>query len=354
MDSTSKPWTPTDTGRCLERLDKYKDTVVRLFPVLPRRYVAAWSITDADALALSYFLECYPREVVVLDIGTFIGASAFHLASQPKVSEVISVDPNPPIADEINDKSNTLGTTIDPEPLRNLRVLDVARAALAEFGEERKKTQFCEGVVGSVQVGVEGGSLGDLEKVEVPALESSEEVSLIAFVDGLHTKEGVREDLKAIFARDPHAIALLDDCRHVWGPFVQAGVVSFMETATQKYHFQLFGDLNPSLATSTLGIVYPDIEAAETRRTLAMFSEMFSRRLDPLRLLRREEELIGTINAMDDRLKQLRRQLRRNNRVLANYSSRRRYRFVDAIARGAFRIPLISKLRREKVALSAD
>jgi hypothetical protein len=34
---------------------------------------------------------------------------------------VISVDPNPPLADEINDKTGVLGVSIDPEPLQNLR-----------------------------------------------------------------------------------------------------------------------------------------------------------------------------------------------------------------------------------------
>jgi hypothetical protein len=68
----------------LELLDKYKGLVVQLFPALPRHYVDEWAISKADAFALGYFLECYLREVVVLDIGTFVGISAHFFASQPR------------------------------------------------------------------------------------------------------------------------------------------------------------------------------------------------------------------------------------------------------------------------------
>jgi hypothetical protein len=104
----------------LRRLDEYKETVGRLFPALPRDYVDAWSISNADALILGHFLECYPHKVIVLEIGTFIGLSAFHFASLPEVLRVIGVDPNPTIADEINDKSEVLGRSIDPEPLARI------------------------------------------------------------------------------------------------------------------------------------------------------------------------------------------------------------------------------------------
>jgi hypothetical protein len=81
--------------------------------------------------------------VVALDIGTFIGASAFLLASHPKVSKVTSVDPNLTIFDELADKSNTplsprFGENADLDQLRNRRALDVARATLTEFCNERE------------------------------------------------------------------------------------------------------------------------------------------------------------------------------------------------------------------------
>ncbi len=130
--------------------------------------------------------------------------------------------------------------------------------------------------------------------------ELSAEEPLVAFVDGLHTSRGVQADLEAIFEFNPRAVAILDDCRHTWGPFVQAGVVRFMEGAQQEYRFRLLGDLSPGTATSNLGIVYPKVDGAEVQRVLREFAELFTERLDLLRLLRREEELIATVNRYKD------------------------------------------------------
>jgi hypothetical protein len=385
----SKSWTINGATEHTRRFEEYKDTVSRLFPTLPRGYVDTWSISNVDALVLGHFLECYPRKVIVLDIGTFIGVSAFHFASQPEVLRVIGVDPNPTIADEINDKSEVLGRSIDPEPLGNLRVLDVAGAALAEFGEEQQKISLQVGTVGSSQVGVRQESVNSLEKVEIPVPDPSDNASLLAFVDGLHTREGVRADLEAVFDKNPHAVAILDDCRHAWGPFVQAGVVDFMERSEQKYHFRLFGDLGPGLATSKLGVVYPDTDADKTGHSLAELSELFSERLDLLRLLHREEELVGIANEFDRELKQTRAQLEevkkrnsqlqersshlterdrelkqtrtqleevkkrnsqlqeRNSQLTTHYSSRR-YKLADILTDNALQVPGIRKLAQRK------
>ena len=365
---TGNAWTAKGTIDYTNRLGEYKETLSRLFPNLPRGYVDAWSISTVDALALAHFLECYPRRVVVLDIGTSVGVSAFHFASRPKVLRVISVDPNPTIADKLDDKSDVLGSGIDPEPLRNLRVLDVARAALAEFEDEQQKIQLCVDTVGDSQMGIQESSVDGLENIEMPALEPSDGVSLVAFVDGLHSKEGVKAHLKAIFEKNPHALVLLHDCRGYRGPFIQAGTVSFMEQVQEKYHFQLFGDLSPSVATSPLGIVYPDIVATEVKQTLVNFSELFSERLDLLRLLRREEELIAAVgsyyeaadglrkdnNALvksnkgleerNSQLKERNSQLKeRNSQLIARYP-RRRYKLADTLSEGALQVSGIRKL----------
>ena len=73
---SSAGWTASATANAIEyrsRLDEYKETLTRLFPVLPKDSVDAWSISEADILALGLLLECYPQEVAVLDIGTFVG-----------------------------------------------------------------------------------------------------------------------------------------------------------------------------------------------------------------------------------------------------------------------------------------
>ncbi len=358
MDA-SNPWMTNSSTGHLRRLDEYKETVSRLFPALSRGYVDTWSISNADALVLSHFLECYPRKVIVLDIGTFVGVSAFHFASLPEVVRVIGVDPNPTIADEINDKSEVLGESIDPEPLQSLRVQDVAKAALVEFGNEWQKIQLHVGVIGSSRVGIRQAPLPEgPEKVEVPVPEPSDNASLLAFVDGLHTREGVRADLEAIFEKNSRAVAILDDCRYAWGPSIQAGVVDFMEGSGQKYHFRLFGDLGPGLATSKLGIVYPDTNANEIWHSLTDLSDLFSERLDLLRLLSREEELVDIANEFDHELKQAYAQLaevekrnsqlqERNSHLTTHYASRR-YRLADAFTDSALQVPGIQKLVRRK------
>jgi predicted nuclease with TOPRIM domain len=112
----------------------------------------------------------------------------------------------------------------------------------------------------------------------------------------LHTREGVHADLEVIFDHNPRAVAFIHDCRHAWGAFVQAGVASFMEGTRNKYDFRLLGDLGPALATSNLGVIYQKAHSGDVQRALAEFTDLFSERLDPLWLMRREEELIATVN----------------------------------------------------------
>jgi hypothetical protein len=292
---SSPDWNVSATGYT-SRLTEYKETVSRLFPILPKDCVDAWSVSEADVLALGLLLECYPQKVAVLDIGSFVGASAFFFASHSKVTRVISVDPNPTIAEEINDISEMLGVKVAPEPLGNLRVLDVARTVLAEFPDENRKIQLHVGTVGTSKTGITEDSTGGPKRLEEPMSELLGESSLVAFVDGLHTREGVHADLEAIFDHNPRAVAIVHDCRHAWGPFVQAGVVSFMEGIRNEYDFRLLSDLGPALATSNLGVVYRKAHSGDVRRALAEFTELFSERLDPLWLMRREEDLIATVN----------------------------------------------------------
>jgi hypothetical protein len=282
----------------LKRLDEYENTVAHLFPILSKVYIDSWTLPNVDALALAYFLDCYPRKVIVLDIGTFIGMSAFYFAIQPTVLRVVSVDPNPLIADEIDDKTEVTGICADRGTLQNLKVLDVAETALGEFDAERRKIQLCTGVVGISKVGIKDDSIDGREKIEIPQAGLSERASLVAFVDGLHTKEGVRADLEAIFESDHHAVAILHDCRGPWGPFVQAGIVSFMETAERQYHFHLVERMGLGLGTPSLGIVYSDIDATEVGQTLMRFqnSPQFLKRAVLLELREPWQFLKGVVS----------------------------------------------------------
>jgi hypothetical protein len=259
-----------------QRLEEYRETIRRLFPALPKDLLDARSIKDVDALVLALFLRCYPHELSVLEVGTFFGVATFHFAGQPSVLRVLGVDPDP------------------PEDAGEMSSIDIARAALTEFVDESVKIQLQTGDVGSAW--------------SKSAQELPEDEPLLAFVGGARTREAVDADLQAIFDANPRAVAILDHCRGDGGLFVQAGVADCMERAPGKYHFRLFGDLTSGMATSNLGIVYPDEESQEVQRCLAELAHLFSERLDPLWLASREQELIGIVSTYRDEANTLSRQ----------------------------------------------
>lgn len=307
MNTTNSEWTArvTDHPR---RLEEYKETLSRLFPALPRDVVDARSIESVDALVLALFLQCYPRDVNVLEVGTSFGVSTFHLASQPSVLRVFGVDPDLPEAEGAGEPSKTPASESDPEPLPGPRTIDVARATLAEFADESSKIRLRTGDVSSALTNHQGASPDSTRETQKPAPELSEEAPLLAFVNGARTSEAVDADLRAIFGANGRAIAIVDHCRGVGAPFVQAGIAGFMERDQGEYHFRLFGDLTSGMATSNLGIIYPDVDSAEVQRCLAELGQLFSERLDPLWLASREQELIGIVGTYRDEAERLNRQ----------------------------------------------
>jgi hypothetical protein len=267
MTTSSSEWT-SQIVEHKRRLEEYRETISRLFPALPKDLLEARSIKDVDALVLALFLRCYPHELSVLEVGTSFGVATFHFAGQPSVLRVLGVDQ--PVTEDAGQTSS----------------IDIARAALAEFADESVKIQLRTGDVSSAWT----KSAHDLPEDE----------PLLAFVGGLRTREAVDADLRAIFDANPRAVAILDHCRGEGGTFVQAGIADCMQRAPGKYHFRLFGDLTSGMATSNLGIVYPDEESAEVQRCLAELARLFSERLDPLWLASREQELIGIVSSYRD------------------------------------------------------
>jgi hypothetical protein len=223
-------------SRHLRSVSEYRDTVANLLPVSCRHIVDNWSISRKDHLALVRFLERYPREMVLLEIGTFLGVSAFNFASHPKVSEVVSIDWNPSLA-ELNES----GDLPDPGPsLREVRVLDLAQEALTHFPEQQRKVRLLAGTV---------------ESVALPT--TSRNASLVAFVDGDHAKESLTLDLKAIFDKNPTAFAILHDCRGSHSPAVLAGIASFLQDSPTENYFRLFEPSSPEIRPPNLGAIYP-------------------------------------------------------------------------------------------------
>jgi hypothetical protein len=186
---------------------------------------------------------------------------------------------------------------VDPpatEDVGETSSIDIARAALAEFADESVKIQLRTGDVSSAWT--------------KSAHELPEDEPLLAFMGGPRTREAVDADLQAIFDANPRCVAILDHCRGDGGPFVQAGIADCMQRSPGKYHFRLFSDLTSGMATSNLGMVYPDGESAEVQRCLAELARLFSERLDPLWLASREQELIGIVSTYRDEADTLSRQ----------------------------------------------
>lgn len=253
-------------ARRLARIEEYGDVVARILPSEVPRF---WSVSAIDALALGCFLDLYGREAIVLDIGTFVGVSAMWFALQPNVARVISVDPNPRVSDEVSDKSDVTNFEANYRKLGETRVLDIARRALSNFPGETEKIHLTEGVVGTSQVGVHGDVAEGARKVDVPAVESSRDgLALVAFVDGLHTDDGVRADLEAVFEASPGAVAILHDCRSEWGTAVKKGAEDFMSASGNGYEFEMVGPMGAGLGSPNMGIVFPRRESGAIRGVL--------------------------------------------------------------------------------------
>jgi hypothetical protein len=216
-------------------LSEYRDTVIQLFPELPTSTEYHMSIKDVDALALAHFLEQCASELVVLEIGTFVGVSAFHFAGQAKVSEVLTIDTNPTLFEVGEEWGQNWGTT---------RVHEIAAKALAQFPERARKVRLIEGTVESVELAL-------------PA-----EAPLVAFVDGDHSRSSVEGDLRAVFDKHPRTMAVLHDCRS--HASVLAAAVQFVAASPDDRGFRFFE--RSGQGAPDLGFVYAEALSEEVER----------------------------------------------------------------------------------------
>lgn len=338
----------------LALLQEYRATVERLFPTLERRTLDTLSISPADALFVGHFLDDYPRRATVLERGGSLGTSALLLASHPKVARVVATDPNLPIEEDVPGLRGRNGSSAVGTP-EHLGTLDVARAVFEEYPVARQRVELYDSVEGSIEETIPYALSGGTD--------ASAGEGLIVLINNPQSREEVASELKVIFERHPRAVTFLGNCRRSRSPFVQAGVANFMEEAKDDYHFQLACDLGIGLASSSLGVVYHDQAAAEVVRVLGEVSRRFSGRLDPLRLLQQEEELVENIDKATQELGQARRRnsvlskqnselqkrisaLTRRNEHLSNHYSSRRYKLADAIMDKASRIESLKRFTR--------
>lgn len=350
------------SGGHLAPLQEYKDTVERLFPDLERGVLDDLSLSAADALFLGEFLKQQSHGAVVLEVGTSAGGSTFCFAGLPNVSTVIGVGANPSAVDTFLVSPGGRISEASPGRLEGLGTLDVVRAGIAELAEVQNKVQLLE----------DGMNTG-LEKAS-GEVEASNSEGLVILLRRSHTREEITDHLRQVLETSPNGIVFLEDCRGGSGPSVQAGVADLLEESESKYHFGLVGELSPGLAGSSLGFVCSKAVAEGHADTLYEVGRAFSGRLDPLRLLQREEELVETVSRVDQELRQTRQEsnrlqsriselerelrgtrksknhhqsrvsdLQRHNAQLKAHYSSRRYKIVDGILG---RMPGIPALRR--------
>jgi Methyltransferase domain len=301
----------------LMRLEEYKDILLRTFPFLSKSYVDYHSISDVDAITLERFLDRFPDGIVMLEVGTFVGVSTFHLANQSKVSKVISVDLNPRFA-EVEAWEGYLSADLDTGAASDLRVQDVAEKVLTHFPEHRQIVQLIAGMANSVDIPVPPGR------------------PFVAFVDGDHTKEGVEADLRVIFERNPHAVVVLHDCRSGWTTQVVAGVAAWVDAAPSAYRFRLFAPLDSHPSRANLGVLYPEAMAEQVERIAVGLltdptSEWLRRWLQVVRQatrMKRLQEAASSLESQvsdrDQRIQGLEEQLRDRDRKLRGIKEKRR------------------------------
>jgi len=187
----------------------------------PRATVTQWSLPATDAADLCE-LAAASNARRILEVGSFVGTSAFLMAQALPRTEVFSVDPNLPLKVEFtamaaDGKGADLSRT----------TLDVARLTAARLGLSAR-VHFLEG-------GFAVGSTFALDDVPVPVIgrDVCQEHGPFdfAFIDGLHFEDAVVADVQlTLSALAPHGTIALHDCIGYWGSHVRRAVARILET----------------------------------------------------------------------------------------------------------------------------
>jgi hypothetical protein len=251
--------------KALAPLRAYRREIARRFPDLDHDYIERSSLRDRDALLLVHLLD-HLDETAILVHGSRFGAAEQFFASHPRVALVAGVHPD-------------------------WHSQEVSRTVLPGFEDGQHKVRMKDGLREA------------LEEVKgAPSL-------LLAFLGEPCGRTEVAGGLKAVFDAEPETLAVVAGCH---APSAPAGVADFMEGFDGEWRFVSAADLGPGAAASRLGFVHREgADAAE--RALTMLGADLTRRLDPLRLLAREEELLGRVHELSTRLEKAEEELRRRS-----------------------------------------
>lgn len=186
----------------------------------PRATVTQWSLPATDVADLWALAERSGARRV-LEVGSFVGTSAFLMAQALPGAEVHSVDPNLPLDVEFA-AMGAHGRGAD----LSRRTLEVARLAATRLGLE-SRVHFHEG-------GFAVGSTFALDDVPVrvvgPEICRAHGPFEFVFVDGLHFEDAVVADLRlALSALAPGGTVALHDCVGYWGSHVRRAVARILE-----------------------------------------------------------------------------------------------------------------------------
>lgn len=203
---------------CSSRLTRILDVFESLG--YPRSVVTQWSLPASDVTDLCALASESGAERV-LEIGSFVGTSAFLMAQALPKAEIFSVDPNLPLDVEFT----AMGADGGSADLTR-KTLEVARLAATKLGLT-PRVRFLEG-------GFAVGSSFALDDIPVPVI--GPEVCRahgpfdFIFVDGLHFEDAVFADVNlALSALTPNGTIALHDCIGYWGSHVRRAVSRILE-----------------------------------------------------------------------------------------------------------------------------
>lgn len=207
----------------------------------PRAAVTQWSLPATDVADLWTLAE-RSGATRVLEVGSFVGTSAFLMAQALPGAEVHSVDPNLPLDVEFT----AMGADGRGADLSR-RTLEVARLAAGRLGLA-ERVRFHEG-------GFAVGSTFALDDAPVPVVGAeicrAHGPFEFAFIDGLHFEEAVIADLRlALSALAPGGTIALHDCIGYWGSHVRRAVARVLEhDDTLSFEHAPYGDLLRAIGT---------------------------------------------------------------------------------------------------------
>jgi len=204
------------------RCGRELDAILGVYESLgfPREVVTQWSLPASDVADL-WRIASATGARRVLEVGSFVGTSAFLMARALPEATVHSVDPNLPLEVEFE----AMGSAERSADLGR-RTLDIARESAQRLGLA-ERVRFHEG-------GFAVGATFALNDIAIPVIGpdlcAREGPFDLAFVDGLHFEDAVVADLGlALRALAPGGVVAMHDAIGYWGSHVRRAVHRVLE-----------------------------------------------------------------------------------------------------------------------------